>query len=263
MTRRLNQRLTIEDATDIKLRLWLCEPQHEVAAIHNVSQTTISRILHGRQWYEARWPSGEVGPMPNARIKQLKAIRPWERGLHHAEVDAKARDVQTTTNSDNVSDPDTIRESNSVADEDVSDDTIRSGQNLTASQSFEQDIERFRSDKEVRAEALQILGNRAEEEMQDELEAIVTASQPETSPSTPTQAQSSPTYELLPWDIILDKGKDIPLVILSEESEELKECVRAAFNMLPVSQWKSHKAISLVREVAKSLGYDLTKIVKE
>jgi len=68
----LNIKLTLEMATDIKTRIWFCQKQTEIAAIYDVSQTTISRIVHGEQWKDAPWPSGQIGALPADRINEIR-----------------------------------------------------------------------------------------------------------------------------------------------------------------------------------------------
>ena len=73
---RMNTKLDAAQAAQIKQLLWNNTPQDYIARRFKISQTTVSRILHGRQWTGAEWPNGAVGAMPTSRMLELRDMPP-------------------------------------------------------------------------------------------------------------------------------------------------------------------------------------------
>jgi len=80
----------------IKDALWKGEHQKEVAERFGISQPTISRILHGEQWYEVPWPDGSLGALSTYQqaliLKERHSVRSekrFRRVLHSLTPEAK------------------------------------------------------------------------------------------------------------------------------------------------------------------------------
>lgn len=63
--------ISIEQAEDIKARLWDGNKTVTIAVEYGFSQATISNIKTGKQYADAKWPDGTMGGMPSYRRVQL------------------------------------------------------------------------------------------------------------------------------------------------------------------------------------------------
>lgn len=295
---RMNAKLEPADVEDIKRNLWLGHRQADIATAFGISQTTVSRILRGEQYFDIPWPSGEVGPLPERRIREIQLSRTGGRrslgevstnrlvagpairsgSASHSgspqpstvapieENDDGMDSSARPAGSDGPSDADTQgaqtgRDSPSsvVPGPDGAGD-VSDGQNLTTPGDDDDLVERFKTDQEARAKAIAALGEEADQEMQDELAAIMSHAEGSARAATEQpKPKGKPKYDLLPWEQVLEHGDKLPVVRAARDNEALQHCVRAAFKMLPRSQWSSRRALVLVREVAESLDIDLNK----
>lgn len=252
MPPRLNTKLTPDDVADIKLRLWNLQPQHVVAELYNVTQTTISRIARGTQHYDVRWPNGDVGGMPAQRVREIQfGRRPITRPL-------------TAERSEAAMMPKWAPPLATEASEDLSDGSSESSESNesgeAAGETDAERIERYKRDKAARSAALEELAEQADARMQAELAAAITAT-PAVSRVTSGAAGATalPHYELEPWENIVGEAGNWPLVRAAELSDNLRYCLRAAFKLLPRSRWRTPAALQLVRKIASSRGIDLEK----
>lgn len=58
-------KLSLDQATALKAEIWNGRSNDEVAHMYGVSIQSVINIKAGRQYYDAPWPSGTQGPMPD------------------------------------------------------------------------------------------------------------------------------------------------------------------------------------------------------
>lgn len=88
--------LTFLTVKQIKDALWKGEHQKEVAERFGISQPTISRILHGEQWYDVPWPDASLGALSTYQqaliLRERHSVRSekrFRRVLHTLTPEAK------------------------------------------------------------------------------------------------------------------------------------------------------------------------------
>lgn len=262
-------KLDMAVATEIKAMLWLGQTQEQVASDFGIHQTTVSRIVRGKAWYEARWPDGTVGAMSSERAFELKFPSQPSRLLeatHRLAVppidsEASSEDAAKQATEDQTDDqagPETVSEGAGVAD--ASSDGDGSTRSVAQHTVQVSDVDRWREDRDARAAALDDLAQQAEQQMESELEAITAhASGPARRGSSKRKQAGKPEYELYDWDELRKLVSKNPLVAAAVDDEELRYCVRAAFKLLPRGQWGTPAAAQLVKEIADSVGIKLSK----
>lgn len=67
--------LTTPKVKEIKQRIWEGQSQYTVAMDFAISQSQVSRIVSGSQWYEVAWPNGAPGAFPTNRRLELERQR--------------------------------------------------------------------------------------------------------------------------------------------------------------------------------------------
>lgn len=209
MDDKLNTKLTLEKATAIKTMLWQGRAQELIARQFGVTQTTVSRILHGKQWTSAPWPNDELGAMPLARLSKLKTGQLQLRSSELYPSDDRDRRLTEAP-------PEHRR------------DQI--------------------------ADVIQGLAAEAETEMEQEL--IATMVGVDSDQRLAESKSSSPgEADFMPWDEVVEKGGDLPIVIacLEDKDEILKKAIGVVFRALSPREWGLKKTEQFVKQVYQEL----------
>lgn len=93
--KKLNTKLNLARATEIKALLWEGHRQEAIADHLGLSQTTISRILHGKQWTAAKWPDGSPGQMPVAKVLDIQDKRAQAATMYFHQIGDKDKKLST------------------------------------------------------------------------------------------------------------------------------------------------------------------------
>lgn len=67
--------LSMEQATEVKKRLWEGDTGLRTAAAYGVSHSTISFVRNGHIRFDAPWPNGDIGPMPKWRVQEIAQLK--------------------------------------------------------------------------------------------------------------------------------------------------------------------------------------------
>lgn len=257
--------LSVDNVLQIKFNLWNGEPQSSVARMFNCSQSNISHIMRGRVHYAIPWPDGSVGPMPTQRLAELYAaakgasyVSPVSRNLSPNSTNPSSLELHPAAGShQNVRPQLSNLRPMPIPVDRGSDYRERASNEQEGSVEVNQQTQLTPNE---RADMLNSLAEQADQDMQNELIAIMQAV-PLTEPVREAKAreQKPPSYEFMSWNEITTKAADLPIVIAAESDPDLQTCVRAAFKLIPRSRWGSPMAIKLIHEIALTLGLDLER----
>lgn len=75
MTKSSWRHINTDMARGIKRLIWAGYIQTRVAGLYGVSQTSISRIVNGEDFYDVAWPDGSTGELNPLRRRALKGLR--------------------------------------------------------------------------------------------------------------------------------------------------------------------------------------------
>jgi hypothetical protein len=97
--------------------------------------------------------------------------------------------------------------------------------------------------------------------MEDEFASIMTTTSKEDRESEGLEKTGPISYDLMPWEKVLDRAPANKTVLLVNESNDdlLKKAVGVVFKALPMSEWESRKAQTLINEVYNSMKLEEAK----
>jgi len=251
---RLNVRLDDQTAKDIKTLLWHGSTQDNIASTYKISQTTVSRIVRGKQWFKAPWPNGDVGPMPREKVIERKV------GSNMYSGNTRLTDVADTY-------PDTPAIREQISPKTKGPTKIRNqkiyadkGAALAARptpKELEKEIELEKKKKELLAGDYQRLGEAAEQRAVDELESAV-----QTTGTKPRAGRDNikdqTDLDILPWADIVKASPRNRLVMLGGDDPAMQPAICQVFAALPKSEWGSAQARLLVQQTMQIMKEEKT-----
>ncbi len=242
--RKLSATLTLKLALEIKALLWRGYTQTEVADMYGVTQPTISRIVHGLQYHYVAWPDGSVGEINLTHYRVMLAQRKVEKIGDIPTV--KAAPIVT-----NISDMSVVEDEHTVET-----DTTKVIELSTDIKAAREHQEKLKVERSANADALDALGADIERRMNAAVTDV--ASTPgESKRMRKRKAPKRTTYKIMPWDKVLEKSNEIPMVIAAEDNEIMQKAIGVVFKQLPVSQWGEEIAINLVADVAERMRKEM------
>ncbi len=251
---RPNAKLTPDDVRDIKTLLWDGYTQKDVAHQYDITQPYVSLIVQGSAYSDIPWPDGDTGPMNRDHYHALQESR---RGptrterRRHAKLDAATRASFPSLLPDAPGvphapepDPHQPRGSRPFMPEDEGD--IESG-------SHHQDT----NDPDVAAlaadalkEDLEGIEGALEQQRASEIKEALTDVGEDAGP-VPTPAPLK--YELMDWDLIIEKVPDLPLLAIAHGDETVKLAIQIVFNTIPEERWTAEGTPAIVKQVVETL----------
>lgn len=220
---KLNTKLDLEIAVQIKKLIWHGTTQEECARQFNLSQTHISRIVRGIAWYSARWPNGEVGPMPAARIAELRSVGPFQ----------PRRPILVPTE---------------TSTEQPTLETVEPSRRPTAEEIQQKILDEEQSRAAMR-DQIENLGELADESLANELASTVKAVKGKRKPRKDITDED--TMETLEWEDIVSRAPNIKPVLLGQNRPSYRPAICKALTAMSESDWKTERAMRMVEAVAQ------------
>ena len=256
---RLNVRLDDQTAKDIKTLLWHGSTQDAIASHYKISQTTVSRIVRGKQWFKAPWPNGDIGAMPREKAIERKVsglvnITPdrmvFEPKMHPPSRTDKSQAEFYKQAMPPITDdgPTSMKGVKIYADK---------GAARPTPEELEKEIELEKKKKELLAGDYQRLGEAAEQRAVDELESAVQ--------TTGTAARGArkdikdqTDLNIISWADIIKTAPKNKLVASGLVEESLRPAICQVFTALPKSEWGSAQARLLVQQTMQIMKEEKT-----
>lgn len=251
---RLNVRLDEQTARDIKSLLWNGSTQDAIAAHYNISQTTVSRIVRGKQWFKAPWPNGDVGPMPREKAIERKVGGDlYSEGRRLTDValvnpDTPAMRAQI---SPKTAGPTKIINPQIYADKGAAAPARPTVEKVQA------EVELEKKKKALLASDYQRLGEAAEQRAVDDLEsAVQTTDNTARLPRDDIKDQTD--LNIIPWTDIVKAAPRNNLVKSGLVDATLRPAICQVFAVLPKSEWGKAQARLLVSQTMQILKEEKT-----
>jgi len=240
------------DVVAIKEGLWSGSKQRELALDYGVTQTTISRIMTGHEYFDTAWPDGSVGPLSITRRKEIhvgRRSRSSERVLAGMEAltagkAEKAIRVAVEEEPEAVS----YEEAHPIEYEEI---VVAVPVVVEPSQKPEPKLTRQEaySVLEEKANALEVAD-------QEQLHAIVS----DAGDSPPESELDEPALEFeleaYTWKNVLLLAGGNPFVKKAKDEDNLllKQAIGVVFMALPTEAWESDQCATLLKST-----YDVLK----
>ena len=248
---RPNAKLTPDDVRDIKTLLWDGYTQKDVARQYDITQPYVSLIVQGSAYPDIPWPDGDTGPMDRNRWHALQEAR---RGptrtekRRHAKLDAATRAVfpSLLPNAPGVPHmPEHDPQQAGAALPFIPD--VPSIPNIPKREETP-DVAKLAAD--ALKEDLEGIEGALEQQRASEIKEALTDVGEDAGP-VPTPAPLK--YELMDWDLILEKVPDLPLLAIAHGDETVKLAIQIVFNTIPEERWTAEGTPAIVKQVVETL----------
>jgi acyl-CoA reductase-like NAD-dependent aldehyde dehydrogenase len=233
--------LVARDIERIKEELWAGNKQRDIAADYGVTQTTISRIMTGHEYYDTAWPDSSIGPLSITRRKEIhtgRRSRASERVLSVMEnlTSSKAEKAIRTA----------VEEEPEPAFEEVADAVELAVETIPQSAEAAKEPE----PRITKEEAYSVLEEKADElEAQDQEDMKATLAAVGDSP--PESISDGTVLELelesITWKSVLLLAGGNPFVKKAEDEDNLilQQAIGVVFKALPA--WESDQCATLLK----------------
>ena len=255
----LNRRLDEATVLSIKALFWEGATQDALAERFNVSQTTISRIIRGKQWADVNWPNGERGALPLEKIMERKVFGLSTKGAR-TYIDEGAIENVKQAFKDKYPDPMPPDGGGVQFNKDhdsmlIGPDNLRNMKDVIKEtrptvEELEADRERQTRLRAAKTAALEQQGEAAEAAMNEELAGVLTST--DHTPREPREGvQHEGDLDILTWEHIVRVAPGNRIVLLGLEDKSVRPAICQAFTALPEADWKTDRAFKLVQNVYK------------
>ncbi|MAH45955.1 hypothetical protein CMI37_08990 [Candidatus Pacearchaeota archaeon] len=228
------------DIVQIKDAIWAGEKQRAIAQNFGVTQTTISRIATGDEYFDTAWPDGSIGPLPINRRKEIHVGRRSRAAQAVLSVmeDAKVR----------PSEPILLEAIEQVEEETHTPEE----QPLEVVQSEDPPRPRI-----TREEADAMLEEQAEALEAEDQQAMLNAiSDTGDNPEAEEQEEATEVdVDVHSWDVILKLAKTNAFVEKAERDDNtlLRNAICIVFKALPEDNWESSQCANLLKSTMEVL----------
>lgn len=226
-SRKLSAKLTSIDVQDIKKMIWDGYSQLDAARQYGITQSYVSLIAQGKAYYEIEWPDGSIGPIDQTHYRSLKVTSRKE--VEHTLAPFMGdKGIQETVKDANLVESDEDREARLL---------------------------KMRERREEMLKNIQLAGNELEHDLAANIKETI--HKPGKKSKVERKVASGVEYDVLEWDVILEKAGELPLVQLAEDEPLIKKALQIAFNMIPEERWKEDATTKLVGQIAAHLKEEL------
>lgn len=197
-------------ARQIKARLWEGDKTVDISYELGISQALVSNVKTGRSYFDASWPDGSHGGMPEYRRLQLMKSRQRES------ITAKR-----------------LGGNNEYIAPEVTAQWIKD-YGMTPEEFCAEGMRRWLAQENERKQAeLMEMARLSRERLKNRPPVIDNTPKPRT-------AIDPSTEEKLPWERVLELGHDLPVVLTADQGDDqdLKDAIATVMWLVGPSYWK-------------------------